>query len=106
MAPAPGQAFEQCLDLVAFQEVGLRWCSSLRWDGGHLLADAEHLGFTGGDVLEEDVQGRQTLVASPDMIGPVVLQVAEEGEDALERQVIDVELCDLLPLVLGHEAQQ
>ena len=101
-----GQASQQRLHLVAFEEVRLGGCCPLHGDGRHLLADAEHLRFPPGDVVEQGVQGRQTLVAGADMIVAVVLQVAEEAEDLLEAQVLEAELRDLRSLLFGDEAQQ
>jgi hypothetical protein len=97
---------QQIVDLVAFQEAGLGWRGPFRGDGGHLLADAEHLRFAGGDVVEQGVQGRQPLVAGSDVVAAVVFEVAEEGEDPLKGQVLDAELGDLGAVVGSHEAQQ
>src|SRR5664280_3238187 len=52
------------------------------------------------------MKGRQALVAGPDMIVAVMLQVAQEAEDPFEAQILEVELGDLRYLVLGDEAQQ
>jgi hypothetical protein len=52
------------------------------------------------------VQRRQALVAGPDVVVTVVLQVAQEPEDVLEAQVLEAELGDLGFLLLGDEAQQ
>ena len=101
-AARPGQVPEQGLDLVALEEVRLGGCRPLHGDGRDLLADAEHLRLPAGDVVEQGVQGRQALVAGADVVGAVILQVAEEAEDPLEAQVLDAELGDLRSLVLGR----
>ena len=95
-----GRRCSSACDLVAFEEVGLGGCCPLHGDGRHLLADAEHLRFSAGDVVEQGVQGRQALVAGADVVVAVVLQVAQEAEDPLEAQVLEVELGDLGSLVL------
>jgi len=38
------------------------------------------------------VQGRQALVAGADVVGAVVLEVAQEAKDPFEAQVLDGEL--------------
>ena len=101
-----GRCWSSASHLVAFEEVRLGGRCPLHGDGRDLLADAEHLRLSGGDVVEQRVQGRQALVAGPDVVVAVVLQVAQEAEDLFEAEVLDVELGDLRSLVLGHEAQQ
>ena len=82
---AAGQVAEQSLDLVAFEEVRFGRRGSLHGDGRHPLADAEHLGFPAGDVLEQGVQGGQALVAGADVVAAVVLQVAQERRRPVRR---------------------
>ena len=105
-ATVAGKAPEQLLHLVALEEVRLGGCGSLHGDGRDALADLEHLRLPAGDVVEQGVQGRQALVAGPDVVAALVLQVAEEPEDPFEAEVCNGELGDLRSLVLGDVAQQ
>ena len=105
-AAGVGKMAKQCLDLVALEKVCFGWCGSFHGDRGDLLADAEHRRLASGDVLEQCVQRRQALVTGPHVVVPAILEVAEEAEDSLETQVLEVELGDPCSLLLGHETQE
>jgi hypothetical protein len=66
---------EQCLDLVALQEVRLGRGHALHRDGCDLLADIEHLRRPGGDVLEEAVQRGEPLVAGANVVAALLFEV-------------------------------
>ncbi len=78
---------QQALDLVAFEEPGLGGCDAFRRDGGDPLADAEHLGFARGDVVEQGVHRGESLVAGADVVAAVLFEVAQESDDPLEGEV-------------------
>ena len=105
-APAGGQAGDQVLDLVLFQEPGLGRGGPFYRDGGHLLAGAEQLGVAAGQVLEQAVHRGQPLVAGAHVVAPVLLKVAQEAEDTVEGEVPEPETGDLAALVRSGEHQQ
>ena len=54
---------------------------------GDPLADAEHLGFSAGQVVEETVDGRQALVAGAYVVLAVDLEMAEKADHPVEGEV-------------------
>jgi hypothetical protein len=97
---------EQCLDLVALQEVRLRWRPALDRDGGYLLADSEHLRRSCGDVLKEAVQRGEPLVARADVVSAFLLEVSQERDHSLAGQIIGRQARDLAAFLSGEEHEQ
>jgi hypothetical protein len=101
-----GQAAQEVFDLVALEEPGFRWGSAFDRDARHLLAGGEHVRCPSGYVVEQAVQGGQPLVAGAGVVAPVLLEVAEEPDDAVEGEVGEGEAGDLAPLVGRDEHQE
>jgi hypothetical protein len=106
VAPAGRQSREEGADFVALQEVGFRRSGPLAGDGRYALADREQLRISAREVLEEGVDGRQALVASPDVVAANLLQVPQEPKDSLEGQVLDDQPRDPGLLVRCYELQK
>ena len=97
--PSVGQSVQQLLDLVAFEEPGLRWRDAFARDRRDLLADGEHLRGAGRDVFEQGVDRGEPLVAGADVVAAVLFEVAQERDDPLEGEIADRQPRDLAALV-------
>lgn len=102
-AAGPGQVLQQFLHFVAFQKVRLGRRHPFHGDGRNPLAGAEHRRLPAGHVLEQGVQGCQTLVARAHTVVAVIFKVAQESQDVFKGQVIKTEFGDLGSLLRGHE---
>ena len=83
------------MDLVAFEEPGLRWRDAFGGDRGDLLADGQHLRRAGRDVLEQRVDRGEPLVAGADVVAAVLFEMAQERDDPLEREIAERQLGEL-----------
>ena len=106
VSPGGRELREQGGDLVALQETCLGGCGALRWDRGNPLGNREHLGVPNREVLEEGVEQRQALIARPRVVVADLLEVANEAEHALEREVGERQLRYPAPRVLGDEPEE
>jgi hypothetical protein len=89
MSSLSGQRLEEPRDMLAFEKARFGWRDALHWDLSDLLARHEHLRYPSGKIFEEGVENGQSLIASSDVIPPVVLQVVQERENLLEGEVFD-----------------
>ncbi len=76
--PVARQPAQQLFDFVTFEELGLGRRSALHGDRCDPPADTKQLRRAGGDVIEERVDGGEALVAGPDVVVPVDLEVTKE----------------------------
>ena len=105
--PTPtGQVRQQIFDLVAFEEPGLGWSRTFGRDGGHPLADAEHLGVPRGDVVEQGVHRSESLVAGAGVVAAVFFEVSQESDDPIEAKIAGSQAGDPAALVGRGEYQQ
>jgi hypothetical protein len=62
------------------------------------LTHIEHVWEPAGDVVEEGVHRREPLVSCLRAVFPVLLEVVQEPQYALEREILDREARDFAPL--------
>ena len=102
----PRQAFQQGDHFLPFQELCLGWRYPLGGDSHHLVRRVQHLRHPGGEVGEEGPQRCQALVACPDVIASLLLQMLQEGQCLGHRQVFHTKSGDRPAQIGGHEDQE
>ena len=70
------------------------------------MADAEHLGVPGGDVVEQGVHRGESLVAGAGVVAAVLFEVSQESDDPIEGEIAELQAGDLAALVGRGEYQQ
>ena len=88
------QLREQGRDVLPVQESRFRQRRPFRRNRRHALSDVEHLGQASAHILEEGPQARQPLIPRRHLIVPRRLQMLQEAEHPLERQILDLQLTD------------
>ena len=67
---------------------------SLNWNRCNLLAHCEHIRDANCEVGEERVQRGASLVTGARRITSFVLEMLEEAEYRIEREIFERQLCD------------
>src|ERR1017187_2710730 len=79
---------------------------TLAWNCEHTLHDGETGRLTCGRILQEAANCHEAGITAPGAIGPVVLQVPEEGDDACRIQICHLNFGRRLALSLFDEIQE
>jgi hypothetical protein len=92
--------------LLSFQKLHFGRSGAFDRNQRDLVTGLNHLRHSLGEVLEESTERCQPLIPGPNVIVPVGFQMNQEKLCALEREVLDRELCNPLPKILCGKTQK
>src|SRR5712691_1042330 len=101
MSPLFWKGAEQLHQVLPFHELGLGGMDSLDGNQRDLLTSRKHLRNSIGDIVEERAECGQTLIPSSDVIVSVDFQMLKKPLDSLKGEILERNLRDSSPLVLG-----